>query len=368
MLTCGPTIPTSMASMPRQPKLPPHVRCVVARGKVYVYFQRNRSTARAAKPIRLPDDVGSTEFWMAYATAANVPLPQPRPNAVGQLIDAYQTSPEWTGLADKTREEWTRYLDRIRQHWGHLEVRGIEPKHVLALRDRYADTPASANNLLRALSSMLGWSVPRGWRSDNPCDNVKKLKGGDGYDPWTRREVGHFKKHARAELWQAAALALFTGQRQGDVLEMRRSHICDGAIAVTQEKTDKRLWIPLHPDLKSILAGMPKRSLYLLTNSHGTPWTQDGFRASWRAEMGRRVFKPLRRRRRVFHGLRKSSVVFLLEAGCTDAEVGAITGQSRQMIEHYARQVNQEKLARVAIAKWGRSESAIGRTKNEPRG
>jgi len=54
----------------------------------------------------------------------------------------------------------------------------------------------------------------------------------------------------------------------------------------------------------------------------------------------------------VFHGLRKSAVVFLLEAGCTDAEVSAITGQSRQMVEHYAREVNQNKLAAAAVLKW----------------
>jgi transposase len=50
--------------------------------------------------------------------------------------------------------------------------------------------------------------------------------------------------------------------------------------------------------------------------------------------------------------LRKSAVVFLLEAGCTDAEVAAITGQSRDMVEHYARQVNQKRLAAAAILKW----------------
>ena len=42
----------------------------------------------------------------------------------------------------------------------------------------------------------------------------------------------------------------------------------------------------------------------------------------------------------------------LLEAGCTDAEVAAITGQSHQMIEHYSKQVNQKKLASTAILKW----------------
>ncbi len=67
--------------------------------------------------------------------------------------------------------------------------------------------------------------------------------------------------------------------------------------------------------------------------------------------------KPLRDKALVFHGLRKSAVVFLLEAGCTDAEVAAITGQSRQMVEHYAKQVNQRKLAATAMSKWEASDA-----------
>ena len=54
----------------------------------------------------------------------------------------------------------------------------------------------------------------------------------------------------------------------------------------------------------------------------------------------------------VFHGLRKSAVVMMLEAGGTDAEVSGITGQSRKMVEHYARMVNQERLAAAMILKW----------------
>lgn len=53
----------------------------------------------------------------------------------------------------------------------------------------------------------------------------------------------------------------------------------------------------------------------------------------------------------------QSAVVTLLEAGCTDAEVAAITGQSRAMVEHYARLVNQEKLARSAILRWERHQN-----------
>ena len=48
----------------------------------------------------------------------------------------------------------------------------------------------------------------------------------------------------------------------------------------------------------------------------------------------------------------KSAVCAMLEAGCTDAMVRQVTGQSQEMVEFYSRLVNQEKLAAAAILKW----------------
>ena len=134
-------------------------------------------------------------------------------------------------------------------------------------------------------------------------------------------------------------------------------------IAVVQEKTGKRLWIPMHQNLRALLAEIPRVSIAILTSSRRVPWTSDGFRHVWADQLASPIMAPLRERRRVFHCLRKSAVVFLLEAGCTDAEVAAITGQSREMVEHYALQVNQRKLAAAAILKWEAATQA--RTENE---
>ncbi len=109
----------------------------------------------------------------------------------------------------------------------------------------------------------------------------------------------------------------------------------------------------MHRDLRTVLAEIPRRATTILTNTRGVHWTGDGFRTSWGKELDRKVMSPIREAGLVFHGLRKSAVVFLLEAGCTDAEDSAITGQSRAMVEHYARQVNQKKLAAAAVLKWG---------------
>ena len=155
-------------------------------------------------------------------------------------------------------------------------------------------------------------------------------------------------------MWQAVALALYTGQRQGDVLEMSWAAVKDGWLEVRQEKTGKHLTIPAHRELLPILGCIERSSVRILTSTRGIPWTKGGFKASWRKAL-RGPLAAIRDAGLVFHGLRKSAVVTLLEAGCSDAEVAAITGQSRQMIEHYAKQANQKKLAASAILKWERS-------------
>lgn len=334
-------------------KLPPHVKLVRNRlGRPYLYLTVHRGTARESKAIRLPDDPRTPEFWAAYAHHMNLPAVAEKKNSFKKLIEAWHASPEWNVLGDGTKREWLRHCKRIEAAWGNLEVRGIEPKHVLALRDEWADTPASANNMMRCLSSMLGWSVPRDWRSDNPCREVKPLKGGAGYAPWPWEAIEDAKANLREDLWWAVALALYTGQRQGDCLTMLWSAIRGNRIYVKQEKTGKELMITIHRDLQAVLDVIPRRAVTILTSAEGTPW-QTGFQMSWNKH------KPQLAKERglVFHGLRKSAVVMLLEAGCSDAEVAAVTGQSRSMVEHYAKRVNQEKLAAAAVLKWEAAKS-----------
>jgi integrase len=334
------------------------VHAVKSRGKDYYYYQPHRRTDREGERIRLPGarfdvlGVPNSEWWEAYRRVAGQEATAAKPGTFNALIAQYQASPEWNALSAATRSDWSRYLQWIEKAWGPLSVRGLEPKHVLKLRDKYVKIPAAANNLLRCLSSLMSWSIPRGWRDTNPCVHVKKLKGGEGYAPWDVQDIDHLKAHARTELWHAAALALYSGQRLADVLKMRWDDINQGLIAVTQNKTNKKLLIPMHGSLRILLAEIPRRSVTILASSRGKPWTVMGFKASWSTELNRPAMVTLREKERVFHGLRKSAVVFLLEAGCTDAEVAAVTGQSRQMIEHYSRQVNQKKLAARAILKW----------------
>lgn len=373
----------SSVARPRKPaiELPPYVHCVRVKGRPYFYLQIGRGTDSAKKRVRLPDDPREPEFLLAYRQAMGQPEPAPNTKCFQHLIDSYLASPDFDDLAASTQRDYRRYLEIVRATWGPLEVSGLLPSHVLGLRDKHRRTPAAANALLRTLSAVISWSVPRSYRVTNPCEHVKKLKTGDGWSPWPWEMIELLREHAPTWAWEAAALALYTGQRQNDVLSMSRTAYKAGMIEVRQEKTGRLLVIPAHQELVALFAKMDERreadrikennrqaptiqaSTLVLTSTRGTPWTQDGFRASWRKALAGPdqveswPLAAIPEAGLVFHGLRKSAVVTLLEAGCTDAEVASITGQSRQMVEHYARQVNQRKLAASAILKWERLQN-----------
>ena len=344
--------------MPRM-TLPPHVHMTVSRGREYFAYHPFRGTTRAGERVKLPgtpqiaDGTPNAEWWDAYRRASGQSPHAARAGTFDAAIAEWTNSPEWRELAASTSRNYLRDLGVISRAWGALPVKALAPKHVLELRDTRSSTPAATNNMIACLSSLLSWSIPRGYRDDNPCEHVRRLKGGEPWKAWPWEAIHEFQSLAIPEMRWAASLALYTGQRQGDVLQMGWADINNNTMSVVQEKTGVKVWVPIHRDLRPILGEMPKRSVRILTNTSGIPWTNDGFRASWAKQMkrlakdGTSAFDDL-----VFHGLRKSSVVFLLEAGCSTAEVRSVTGQSLQMVERYALDVNKRKLAASAILRW----------------
>jgi hypothetical protein len=334
-------------------ELPRGVHAVVSGGRTYFYYHPGRGTPSAAKRQRLPDDPRLPDFWSEYARLSGQVTEEPmvRIGTFDALIGDYKSSPEFLKKAPRTKKLNDGHFAIIADRWGSLLVKGVRPRHVLELRDSFSATPRKADQIVALLSVIIAWGIPREYAEANPCREIGKLSETDGWHPWQQEDIDYAKEHLRPHLWWAAALALYTGQRQSDVLQMDWSRISGDEIAVRQMKTGKFLWIPLHRELRQVLETLPRVSTRILTNSGGLPWAS-GFKASWQAAMNVKAFASFRQRRLVFHGLRKSAVVMLLEAGCTDAEVAAITGQSREMIAHYSLMVNQRKLARAAILKW----------------
>jgi integrase len=90
---------------------------------------------------------------------------------------------------------------------------------------------------------------------------------------WTDDELSRFEQRwplgTRERL--AFALLLYTGQRAGDIVNMRRSDLSGGMIRVVQQKTGIELSIPLHPALIAAIKATPAKGVTLVGDANGRP-------------------------------------------------------------------------------------------------
>lgn len=357
--------------------LPPHVHMVRAKGREYYYFQMFRGTKRQGLGVKLPgcprrpDGTPDPTWWQAYRAASGAPAPAVRAGTFaalalewagvrgcGSASEAHEkeqgkpASVEWRRLAPNTQRNYRTALARILAAWGELPVRACQPGDILDLRDAFEDMPAAANTMLTALSSMLAWSIPRRYREDNPAAHVKPFPPGDPWAAWPVAAIEAWRALAVPELRRVMMVALYTGQRASDLIKMTWRHVDAGVIQVIQEKTNKPAWIPLHRDLRAELERGERRSTHILVGERGRPLKLEGLKTLWQRQHDAIELVTGDCHGLVLHGLRKSAVCFLLEAGCSEEEVEAITRQSRDMIRHYAQDMNRQRLAERAIAKW----------------
>ncbi|WP_296524706.1 hypothetical protein [Rhodoplanes sp.] len=95
--------------------------------------------------------------------------------------------------------------------------------------------------------------------------------------------------------------------------------------------------IPVVAPLKVALDASPKRSTIILANSTGQPWTEHGFRSSWRKACAKAGVVGV-----TFNDLRGTAVTRLAIAECTEAEIATITGHALRDVSsildaHYPR-------------------------------
>ena len=159
-------------------------------------------------------------------------------------------------------------------------------------------------------------------------------------EPWPRELLEVYRSTCKLGTRERLVMELCvgTGQRIGDVLEMRWSDIQGGGFAVRQNKTNKELWVPILPELQSALEAASRHSIFILTNERGTNrWSYRGA-----SQAVRNVREKIGALSYDIHSWRYNAACELVEAGCGDDLVSAVTGQSPAMVLHYTKKVRQK--------------------------
>lgn len=248
-------------------------------------------------------------------------------------------------------------LERFRAEHGHRLLKDLQPVHIRAVIGSKVNTPEAANNLLKTLRVLLNYGVAIGMAMSNPSAGVKtyRSRNAEGYHSWGEDEIEKFEAAhpmgSKARL--ALALALYTGQRRGDIVRMGWQNVKGERISVRQQKTGKRLAIPIHPELDRALAAAPKNNLTFLMTEHGASFTAAGFGNWFRDKCNEAGLHQC-----AVHGLRKAACRRLAEAGCSANEIAAISGHSSlREVARYTAAAEQEHLANRALDRQLKAET-----------
>lgn len=322
--------------------------------RIYFYAWRGGPMLKGADGMPLRPD--QPEFVVAYAEAHKVRKKAPT-GTMFNLIAEYRASSEFQGRAEKTRRDYARYLKILEEEFGTLPIAALEHRQARgefkAWRDGMSATPRTADYAWTILARVLAVAKDNGRISVNVCERGGRLYSADRAEiVWTEEAIAAFLAEASAPLRQALTMALWTGQRQGDMLRLSWTAYDGERISLRQAKTRARVTVPAGAPLRSMLDAMKEkrgRATTILTNTRGEPWTQDGFRSSWGKAATRAGLGDLH-----FHDLRGTAVTRLALAGCTVPQIAAITGHSQRDAEsilqaHYLGGTRE--LAEQAIAK-----------------
>lgn len=337
----------------RKPNLP-YLDIKSIKGKTYIYFRRGSVSKR------LPDNPDTEEFSREYwAIRSGKRKDAPKTNWNALIISYYQ-NPSFTRLSKGTQANYRRHCEEIRLKNGDKDVRSFRRKHALAARDALQATWSKANERVAVLSVLCRHAVDLEWIERNPVEDIAKLEGGE-YEPWPADMLMAFER-ACDEIGQKTARAIYelgigTGQRLGDCIAMQWSDFDGEYMAVVQEKTGVKIWIYCPARLRNYLATLPKAGQHILSKTATDPL---GKRAVQKAveEVRDKIGARHGANRLVIHGWRYTAAVQLSDAGCSDAEIQAVTGhKTLEMVRKYRAQADQKQASKRAQLRREQKES-----------
>lgn len=359
------------------------------------------------EPERLPDErvaaIARAEALNAQLDAwrTGAPMPAvdetkpvktpargPQPGTISDLIRRYRASRHYP-KNEKTRRGYEQNIKVIEAWAGDTPVHAVTPKRIEKL---YAglrvNTPSKANAVVTMLRMLLKHAIREEMIRSHPA-----LEADPGLEAvessarlWPIDAISLFVEVADRMGWHSVGTAVvinhWIGQRQGDILTMKRNAYRGGVFHVRQRKTDARVSVPHSPwvqrrvdaelkrqderrnrdEQERKIVATPQAEL-LLCESTGAPWKEDHFRhifaqirAAAAEEWGTFFLEDgttVDTLDLQFLHLRHTAVTELAIMGCTTLQIGGITGHTPKSVETILNRylVRTSELAAAATAK-----------------
>ena len=326
-----------------------HLRCLPKRKSFYLAF-RTKGGRHQRRPklgdlgtITLGQARDLAREMLAEVAAGRDPMDERRGRRAAldfdQLADKYldyiRTDPKDRKKPKSIREDEKLLDSHLRGRWGRRSVDSLTQDDVEALHKAMAATPYQANRALSLLSRMMNlaekWHLrpPR----SNPCRHVARYPERKRKRLMTGKEAPAIAAELAKREAEYPACVLFiyllvlTGARPDEIARAKWTDIRDGAIVLTEHKTDGHMEeriIFLPPQAVALLERLPRTS-GTITGIKSPRWL-------WEEVREAAGCPDLR-----LYDLRRTFASAALRAGYTLDQIGELLGhQSGTTTKRYA--------------------------------
>lgn len=189
-------------------------------------------------------------------------------------------------VARRTQKDYLLYLTPLESVFGSVSIDCIRPADIAEyLRIRGKNSEILANREKALFSTIFNHARTWGFTEKaNPCSGVRGFKERPRDRYVSDDEYKAVWKAAHPTLQDAMDLALYTGQRPADVLKIAITDIQSERLAITQNKTGKKLRIAIEGGLEETITRiLAKRKAntgpQLLQDASGEPLSYFAFRS-----------------------------------------------------------------------------------------
>lgn len=311
-----------------------------------------------ASGTRIEAEFGTAEFVAELADIerrTKDKATRSRPGTLGLLFAHYRKSQSFTALRPRVRagyEDAMCYIDGLAE----TPIDAITPAWAAKLRDKVlaARSWHFANDVRKVLSVAFSVGCEAGLCNANPIRDCKRAKRPkdipEGNRAWTYDERVAVMEAAPIHLKLPIALGMYMALRLGDVLTLTKTARRGTALYLRTQKTCEYAELPIPAPLLPIIeAGTQHDAITFCANSRGRPWTDDGFRTSFRRLIATLEAEDVVRPGLTFHGLRHTAAEVMVDMGISKNDRAAYLTHSEQMAEHYSRNAERRHI-RAAIA------------------
>lgn len=296
---------------------------------------------------------------------------------ISGIIDAYLASQYYANLGDATKASYDHYLRRIDARFGSQRVDFLEARGARSVIRQWRDDvlskhPRTANATIAVFNLVLNFAVDEEYIDKNPLVLFRKILIGTRRDIiWSDAQIASVLRFAPRHIARVLMLALWTGQRQADLLSLKWTSYDGYYIRLQQQKVStrysgRRVKVLVSKELRRVLTEIadeqatraqhidPTRRVprpeFILTTAKGLPW-RSGFKCAWRRAVADAGVAGV-----TFHDLRGTFITLAHRSGASIREVAEASGHDEKDCEriirqHYLATGAEEAISRLEMTK-----------------